>query len=116
MLEPKSSFLLQITRRVNKVAVYGFDMARMWEEVNNIEAYSLFVDCAGKSAAACTGVGSCGAEKNRIYVSAPGSSWRSFPPGWEATPVDANRELFSRSAMKQKPWPSNIWVYPQLFF
>ncbi|CAN6246468.1 unnamed protein product [Urochloa humidicola] len=117
MLAPKSSSLLHITRGVNKVAVYGLDMARMgWEEVNNIGAYSLFVDCAGKSAAACTDVGSCGVEENRIYVAAPGSSWRSFPPGWEPTPVDANSELFSRSAMKQKPWPSNIWVYPQLFF
>ncbi|CAL5054880.1 unnamed protein product [Urochloa decumbens] len=117
MLEPRSGSLLECRRGVNKVAVYGLDMARMrWEEVDNIGAYSLFVDYASKSAAACTDVGSCGVEENRIYVAAPGCSWRSFPPGWEATPVDANSELFSRSAMERKPWPSNIWVYPQLFF
>ncbi|CAN6280305.1 unnamed protein product [Urochloa humidicola] len=117
MLEPKGSGPLLRRRGVNKVAVYELDMARMrWEEVDNIGAYSLFVDCAGKSAAACTDVGSCGVEENRIYVVGPGCSWKSFSPGWEATPVDANNELFGRRAMERKPWPSNIWVYPQLFF
>ncbi|CAL5055345.1 unnamed protein product [Urochloa decumbens] len=117
MLEPKSGSSFKFARGVNKVAVYELDMARMrWEEADNIGAYSLFVDYAGKSAAACTDVGSCGVQENRIYVAAPGCSWRSFPPGWEATPVDASSELFSRSAMERKPWTSNIWVYPQLFF
>ncbi|RLM79316.1 uncharacterized protein C2845_PM12G24220 [Panicum miliaceum] len=117
MLEPKSASLLQNKRGVKKVAVYGLDIAQMrWEEMENIGAYSLFVDCASKSAAACIDVRSCGVEENRVYVVAPGCPWRSFPPGWEAALGDADNELFSRRAMDRQPWPSNIWVYPQLFF
>ncbi|PVH66823.1 hypothetical protein PAHAL_1G358900 [Panicum hallii] len=115
MLEPKSASLFQNKRGVTKVAVYGLDIAQMrWEEVENIGAYSLFVDC--KSAAACIDVRSCGVEENRVYVVAPGCPWRSFPPGWEAALGDADNELFSRRAMDRQPWPSNIWVYPQLFY
>ncbi|OEL14153.1 hypothetical protein BAE44_0024827 [Dichanthelium oligosanthes] len=114
MLRPKS---LHGNRLVIKVAVYGLDMARMrWEEVENIGAYSLFVDCAGKSAAACIDVGSCGVEENRVYVAAPGHPWRSFAPGQEVPPGDANNEIFARMAVDNQPWSSKIWVYPQLFF
>lgn len=79
---------MEAQRRVQKVAVYELDMARMrWEEVNNIGAYSLFVDCAGKSTAACVDVGSCGVKENRVYVAAPGCrTWKAFPPGWEDLP------------------------------
>ncbi|TKW41062.1 hypothetical protein SEVIR_1G289300v4 [Setaria viridis] len=116
-LEPKSGSLYQDRREVKKVAIYGLDMARMrWEEVENIGAYSIFVDCAGKSAAACMDVGSCGVEENRVYVVATGRRWRSFPPGWEAPLGDANNGPFSRFAMGRQPWPSKIWVYPPLFF
>jgi hypothetical protein len=118
MLEPKSGSLYQDRREVKKVAVYGLDMARMrWEELENIGAYSIFVDCAGKSAAAvCINVGSCGLEENRVYVVSTEHRWRSFPPGWEAPLGGANNEPFSRFAMGRQPWPSKIWVYPPLFF
>jgi hypothetical protein len=118
MLEPKSAASLQNKRGVKKVAVYGLDMAQMrWEEVENIGAYSLFVDCASRSAAACIDVRRCGVEENRVYVVAPGCPRRSFPPGWEAAPGVADNYLFSGRAMTDRqPWPSNIWVYPQLFF
>ncbi|XP_039771397.1 uncharacterized protein LOC120639594 [Panicum virgatum] len=118
MLEPKSAASLQNKRGVKKVAVYGLDMAQMrWEEVENIGAYSLFVDCASRSAAACIDVRRCGVEENRVCVVAPGCPRRSFPPGWEAAPGVADNYLFSGRAMTDRqPWPSNIWVYPQLFF
>ena len=118
MLEPKSAASLQNKRGVKKVSVYGLDMAQMrWEEVENIGAYSLFVDCASRSAAACIDVRRCGVEENRVYVVAPGCPRRSFPPGWEAAPGVADNYLFSGRAMTDRqPWPSNIWVYPQLFF
>ncbi|KAF8729765.1 hypothetical protein HU200_017733 [Digitaria exilis] len=117
MLQPKwTTFYIQQKRRVKKVAVYGLDFARMrWEEVENIGAYSLFVDCAGNSAAACIDVGSCGVEENRVYVAAPGCRWRSFPPGWEESPGDANNGLF-RSVRHRHLWPSLTWVYPPLFY
>jgi hypothetical protein len=114
MLEAKTGSIVQ-TRRVNKVAVYGLDMARMrWEEVESIGAYSLFVDCTGKTAAACRDVGSCGVEENRIYVAFAGRRWRSFPPGWEVPPGDG---VFGIRAMGRAmgTWPSQILVYPHLF-
>lgn len=112
MLEPKSGSIVT-TRRVKKVAVYGLDMARMrWEEVESLGAYSLFVDCAAKTAAACLDVGrSCGVEENRIYVASTENRWRSFPPGWEAP---LGQAVFDARATAT--WPSQIWVYPHLFF
>ncbi|KAL6911838.1 hypothetical protein ACP4OV_000643 [Aristida adscensionis] len=121
ILESKGA-MIQAPRRVLKVSVFGLDMAQMvWEEVDSIAPYSLFVDCAGKSVAACVDVGSCGVEENRIYVAAPGRrNWRAFPPGWEAAPHPfgggGDDALFFRRAMKLPPWPSQIWFHPQLFF
>ncbi|KAF0934707.1 hypothetical protein E2562_026452, partial [Oryza meyeriana var. granulata] len=85
MLGPKLGHMFQVSVRVKKVGVYALDMAKMrWEEVENIGAYSLFVDCAGRSTAACVDVGNCGVEENRIYIAAPGChDWYACPPGWE---------------------------------
>lgn len=113
MLEPKSGSVVQ-ARRVNKVSVYGLDVARMrWEEAESVGPYSVFVDCAGKAAAACVGVGSCGVEENRIYVACPGSRWRSFPPGWEGSLEEA---VFYGRGRAGGTCSSQVWVYPRLLF
>lgn len=99
------------SHRVNKIAVYVLDLARMaWEEVDDIGAYALFVDCAGRSAVACVDVGSCGVEENRVYVALPNCrTWRAVKPG----PLN---EFISIEPMAHPPWPSAISVYPPLLF
>lgn len=104
--------------RVNKVGVYWLDMAQMiWEEVDNIGAYSLFVDCAGRSATACVDAGNCGVEGNRVYFAAPRChTWRAVPPGCEAPLNGEGGGLLSDGPMAHAPWPSQLSVYPRLFF
>jgi hypothetical protein len=118
LLRPNSGSLTQAQTGVYKVALYGLDMVQMrWEEVNNIGAYSLFVDCVGKSTAACVDVGRCGVEESRVYVAAPGCrTWEVFPPWWEAPLGSAVPGLFTSRAMDHPPWPSQIWIHPQLLF
>lgn len=120
LLVPKSGPFssMEAQRRVQKVAVYGLDMVQMrWEEVEDIGAYSLFVDCAGKSTAACVDVGTCGVKENRVYVAAPGCrTWMAFPPMCVVPPFDTGSGLFTRRAMQHPAWPSQIWIYPQLLF
>ncbi|TVU28117.1 hypothetical protein EJB05_19626, partial [Eragrostis curvula] len=117
LLRPKSGLMLA-RRKVHRLAVYGLDMVQMrWEEVVNIGPYSLFVDCAGRTTAACVDVGSCGVEENRVYVAAPGChTWKAFPPCWEASHPGADYGLFTSKTMERPPWPSQIWIYPQLLF
>ncbi|KAL5212181.1 hypothetical protein ABZP36_023028 [Zizania latifolia] len=115
MLGPKSGNAFQAQARVKKVSVYALDVVKMrWEEVENIGAYSLFVDCAGRSTAACVDVGNCGVEENRIYIGC--HNWYALPPGWEAPLGGQWPEPFSIQAMACAPWPSQIWIYPRLFF
>ncbi|XP_037455062.1 uncharacterized protein LOC119325409 [Triticum dicoccoides] len=105
--------------RVNKIGVYALDWARMmWEEVDNIGAYTLFVDIAGRSTVACVDVGNCGVEENRVYVGVPNSrAWRRpLPPGWEASPNVEGLGLNSRETMARRPVASPISVHPPLFF
>uniref|UniRef100_J3LG46 KIB1-4 beta-propeller domain-containing protein n=2 Tax=Oryza brachyantha TaxID=4533 RepID=J3LG46_ORYBR len=118
MLVPRFGSLFQAQTRVKKVAVYALDMAKMrWEEVENIGAYSLFVDCAGRSTAGCVDVGNCGLEENRIYIAAPGcDGWYSCSPGWEVPLGGQGTGPLSIQAMKWLPWPSQIWIYPRLLF
>uniref|UniRef100_A0ACD5Z4A9 Uncharacterized protein n=1 Tax=Avena sativa TaxID=4498 RepID=A0ACD5Z4A9_AVESA len=112
MLQPKLGYMSPM-HKVNKIGVYVLDFAQMmWEEVDNIGPYTLFVDCAGRSAAACVDVGNCGVEENRVYVAVPNCrTWRkAIPPGWE---VSLNGE---GGALFRPPLPSPISVYPPLFF
>uniref|UniRef100_M8BS77 KIB1-4 beta-propeller domain-containing protein n=1 Tax=Aegilops tauschii TaxID=37682 RepID=M8BS77_AEGTA len=105
--------------RVNKIGVYALDLARMmWEEVDNIGAYTLFVDIAGRSTVACVDVGNCGVEENRVYVGVPNCrAWRRpLPPGWEASPNGEGLGLNSRETMARRPLASPISVHPPLFF
>ncbi|EMS51336.1 hypothetical protein TRIUR3_14984 [Triticum urartu] len=84
MFEANLAPLVFRAPRVNKIGVYALDWARMiWEEVDNIGAYTLFVDIAGRSTVACVDVGNCGVEENRVYVGVPNSrAWRRpLPPG-----------------------------------
>lgn len=121
MLHPKQSPIMQDSEKmVRKVAVYQLDMAMAemrWEEVDNIGAYSLFVDYVGRSSAACVGMERCGMKENRIYIVAPGCRWRAFPPGYEVPHSDNfHKQQFSIRAMHRRTWPTQIWAYPQLFF
>ncbi|CAD6249846.1 unnamed protein product [Miscanthus lutarioriparius] len=104
MLEPKTGSIVQ-TRRVNKVAVYGLDMARMrWEEVESIGAYSLFVDCTGKTAAACRDVGSCGVEENRV-----GCVWRFLGAAGDHS-LQGGRCLPGTLCLASEQWAER-WVH-----
>jgi len=104
MLEPKTGSIVQ-TRRVNKVAVYGLDMARMrWEEVESIGAYSLFVDCTGKTAAACRDVGSCGVEENRV-----GCVWRFLGAAGDHS-LQGGRCLPGTLCLASEQWQER-WVH-----
>ncbi|KAJ1280389.1 hypothetical protein BS78_04G228900 [Paspalum vaginatum] len=118
MLHPKSGPIMPHARKVHKVSVYELDMVRMrWEEVENIGAYSLFVDHVGKNAAACLDVGSCGVKENQVYVATPGCRWRSFPPGYEVTHGDVfDGKQYTMTEINRRTWPKQIWAYPQLFF
>uniref|UniRef100_A0A0D9VJU2 KIB1-4 beta-propeller domain-containing protein n=1 Tax=Leersia perrieri TaxID=77586 RepID=A0A0D9VJU2_9ORYZ len=119
VLSPKLGVgVFQARLGVKKVGVYALDMAKMrWEEVENIGAYSLFVDCAGRSTAACVDAGNCGVEENRIYIAAPGfHGWYACPPGLEVPLGGQGHGPLSIQATKRPPWPSQIWIYPRLFF
>jgi hypothetical protein len=81
--------------------------------VTNIGAYSLFVDCVGKSTAACVDVGRCGVEENRVYVAAPGChTWKVFPPWWVggtsqrvySISPEHHFKRFSRTDTKTRAW------------
>ncbi|KAM0917037.1 hypothetical protein ACQ4PT_009777 [Festuca glaucescens] len=118
MLQPKLGYLSHV-HRLNKISVYVLDSAQMmWEEVDNIGPYTLFVDCAGRSAVACVDVGNCGVEENRVYVAVPNCrAWRKAnPPGWKVSLNGEGGGLFSREPMVRPPLPSPISVYPPLFF
>ncbi|CAM0871311.1 unnamed protein product [Alopecurus aequalis] len=100
---------MKLAPRVHRVAVHVLDSARMtWEEVDDIGAYTVFVDCAGRSAVACVDVGCCGVEENRVYVLLPNCrTWKAVKPG-RAAPLN--------QPMPHPPWPSAVSVYPPLFF
>ncbi|KAE8794196.1 hypothetical protein D1007_31070 [Hordeum vulgare] len=119
MLEANLGPVVFRVPRVNKVGVYALDLVHMmWEEVDNIGAYTLFVDIAGRSTVACVDVGNCGVEENRVYVGVPNCrAWRRpLPPGWEATPNGEGFGLNSRVTLARRPLPSPISVHPPLFF
>jgi hypothetical protein len=119
MLQPIPGHPLSHAHRVNKIGVYALDSAEMvWEEVDDIGPYTLFVDCAGRSAAACVDVGSCGVEENRVYVAVPGGhAWRkATPPGWRVSLNAEAGALISGEPTARPPLPSPISVYPPLFF
>lgn len=109
-----------IRPRVQKVSVHALDMATMtWEELDDIGEYSLFVDCPGRSAMACADAARCGVVANRVYflVSDLGSqpAFHAFAPG-------SGREKcydspWSALISDDRDWPpSQIWVYPSLFY
>ncbi|CAM0944850.1 unnamed protein product [Alopecurus aequalis] len=119
MVQPKLGPLSLYHRvKVKKVGVYVLDLAQMvWEEVDHIGAYTLFVNCAGRSAVACVDVGNCGVEENRVYVAMPNCrTWTAIPPGWEVSLNGEGGGLFSSDPMASTPWPSPISVHPPLFF
>uniref|UniRef100_A0ACD5ZM39 Uncharacterized protein n=1 Tax=Avena sativa TaxID=4498 RepID=A0ACD5ZM39_AVESA len=112
MLQPKLGYMSPM-HKVNKIGVYMLDFVQMmWEEVDNIGPYTLFVDCAGRSAVACLDVENCGVEENRVYVAVPNCrTWmKAIPPGWEVS-LDGGA-----SGRFRPPLPSPISVYPPLFF
>ncbi|KAG2603409.1 hypothetical protein PVAP13_5KG769601 [Panicum virgatum] len=102
---------------VHKVSVHALhempDGTRRWEEVDNLGGYSVFVDCAGRSAIACADAAGRGdVAGNCIYLaeltSYGGESqryWRSLKPWWNLEEVTISRA-----------WPSQTWVYPRRFF
>ncbi|EAY87174.1 hypothetical protein OsI_08575 [Oryza sativa Indica Group] len=118
MMGPKLGHMFETLVSVKKVGVYALDMVKMrWEEVDNIGAYSLFVDCAGRSTAACVDVENCGVEANRIYIAAPGCrDWYAWRPGREVPLGGQGLGPLSIQAMNHLPWPSQIWIYPRLLF
>lgn len=115
--------------KVQRVSVHALhetvDGAMRWEEVDNIGGYSVFVDCAGKSAVACANAAGCGdVAGDCIYFAEMTSyrdysqrSWRSLTTWWKwehSTAGDNKEVTFSNRAW---PWLSGqTWVYPRLFF
>uniref|UniRef100_A0A8I6XKF3 KIB1-4 beta-propeller domain-containing protein n=1 Tax=Hordeum vulgare subsp. vulgare TaxID=112509 RepID=A0A8I6XKF3_HORVV len=68
MTDPPAKDCLSWRPRVRKVSVHALDMAAMrWGELDDIGEYSLFVDCAGRSAMACADAARCGVVANRVY-------------------------------------------------
>ncbi|OEL16431.1 hypothetical protein BAE44_0022550 [Dichanthelium oligosanthes] len=103
---------------VSKVAVHALDMAggTRWEETATIGEYSLFVDCAGRSAVACADAGGCGAEGNRIYFASrcfwSGTFWSPHHPGWETDATNFGQWLHISDGGRSLP----TWVCPRFFF
>jgi hypothetical protein len=113
---------------VKKVSVHALDMAAMrWEELDDIGEYSLFVDCPGRTAVACTGTAGCGVVANRVYflVSKPyyccdhrQPPFLAFPPGSDGVPSGWGspwHKLIEVDDDREWP-PSQTWVYPRLFY
>ncbi|CAO2196178.1 unnamed protein product [Urochloa humidicola] len=113
--------------KVHRVSVHALhhetaDGALRWEEVDNLGGYSLFVDCAGRSAVACANAAGCGdvagdciyfAEMT-FYRAECQRYWKSLSPWWkwEHSAAAENKDATTIS----RKWPSQTWAYPRLFF
>ncbi|KAF7055465.1 hypothetical protein CFC21_062988 [Triticum aestivum] len=113
-----------IGTRVQKVSVHALDMATMmWEELQDIGEYSLFVDCPGRSAMACADAARCGVVANRVYFLVC-STYYDFgrqPPFHMFAPGSGRDKCYdspwSALISHDRDWPPlHIWVYPSLFY
>ncbi|KAI4965993.1 hypothetical protein ZWY2020_034734 [Hordeum vulgare] len=122
MTDPPAKDCLSWRPRVRKVSVHALDMAAMrWGELDDIGEYSLFVDCAGRSAMACADAARCGVVANRVYFLVSNRDLGSQPPFHAFAPGSGRDECFDSSwsalISRDREWPpSPIWVYPSLFY
>ena len=122
MTDPEERGSISRLGRVQKVSVHALDMATMrWEELDDIGEYSLFVDCAGRSAVACADAGGCGVVANRVYFLAScgydqQTAWKAFQPGSDCTEGGWNSPWPSLISTQRQWPPSQTWVYPRLFY
>ncbi|CAL4959365.1 unnamed protein product [Urochloa decumbens] len=113
--------------KVHRVSVHALHETpdgamRRWEEVDNLGGYSVFVDCAGRSAVACADAAGCGdVAGNCIYFAEMTFHreycqryWMSLSPWWkwEHSAAAENKD----AATISRKWPSQTWAYPRLFF
>uniref|UniRef100_A0A8I7B7M5 KIB1-4 beta-propeller domain-containing protein n=1 Tax=Hordeum vulgare subsp. vulgare TaxID=112509 RepID=A0A8I7B7M5_HORVV len=123
MTEPSDENRSSWRPEVQKLSVHALDMAAMrWEELDGIGEYSLFVDCAGRSAMACADAARCGVVANRVYflVSSMHYEFGSEAPFHAFIPGSGREKFFdSWQALisDDRQWPpSQTWVYPSLFY
>ncbi|PAN26479.2 hypothetical protein PAHAL_5G013500 [Panicum hallii] len=113
--------------KVHKVSVHALhempDGTMRWEEVDTLGGYSVFVDCAGRSAIACADAAAYGEiAGNCIYFAEMTfyrgdwqRYWRSLTPWWKWEHSTAGAGE-NKDVTISRAWPSQTWVYPRLFF
>ena len=112
---------------MHKISVHALhempDGTMRWEEVDTLGEYSVFVDCAGRSAIACADAAGCGdVAGNCIYFAEmtfyrvdSQRYWRSLKPWWKWEHSTAGAGE-NKGVTISRAWPSQTWVNPRLFF